>query len=179
MAITRNLQTGDKFVDRGRICMLLGYAKDAPAGTYRFLHLKTKRVVVSRDVQWLGIMYKQHRARKSHEVSKNNQSIDDNVGKENPFVNNPYSPLVADDSDDNSDVEKNTPLHCTVLMTSTMTTITTTMRIPVRKGPMILEARLNVRTKYYHTINLRLEQPNHPTPMERVAVEYSFCQMPP
>ena len=88
--------------------MLLGYAKDAPAGTYQFLHLQTKRVVVSRDVQWLGIMYKQHRARKSHEDSKNDQSIDADVGKENPFVTNPYSPLVADESDNDSDVEKNT-----------------------------------------------------------------------
>ena len=105
-AITRNLQTGDKFVDQGRICMLLGYAKDASAGTYRFLHLKTKRVVVSCDVQWLGIMYKRHR--KGHDDSSNDQSDNNEVKNENPFANNPYSPLVVYDSNDDSDIEKNT-----------------------------------------------------------------------
>ena len=87
--------------------MLLGYAKDAPAGTYRFLHLKTKRVVVSRDVQWLGIMYEQHRkGRSTNEDSRNEKSADDDVEKENPFANNPYSPLVVDDSDNDSDIDE-------------------------------------------------------------------------
>ena len=46
-----------KLADRGRPCMLLGRAADHSGDVYRFLHLKTNKVIKSRDVLWLKKMY--------------------------------------------------------------------------------------------------------------------------
>lgn len=33
--------------------MFVGYSDDHPSGTYRYVHLDTKRIVHSRDARWL------------------------------------------------------------------------------------------------------------------------------
>jgi histone deacetylase 1/2 len=46
-----------KLVDRGRPCLLLGRAKDHFRDVYRFLNLKTRKIIQSRDVLWLNKSY--------------------------------------------------------------------------------------------------------------------------
>ena len=43
-----------KLDDRGIECMFLGYAKGHAGDVYRMLNLKTRKVIISRDVQWMG-----------------------------------------------------------------------------------------------------------------------------
>ena len=46
-----------KHLNRGRACMHLGRAVDRPKDTYKFLNLKTKRIISSRDVTWVQLVY--------------------------------------------------------------------------------------------------------------------------
>ena len=50
-----------KIENRGRTCMFVGYTKNHPEGTYLFYDLQTKRIIISRDVIWLGKMYHEWR----------------------------------------------------------------------------------------------------------------------
>jgi len=43
-----------KLQDRGIKCMFVGYASNHAGNVYRMLNLKTKRVILSRDVRWLN-----------------------------------------------------------------------------------------------------------------------------
>ena len=44
--------------------MFVGYAEDHSGDVYRFLNIHTKRIIMSRDVRWLNIIWK-HDRRKS------------------------------------------------------------------------------------------------------------------
>ena len=57
--------------------MFLGYAPDWSPGTYRFLNLTTLHVVMSRDVVWLGNLYKDRL-----EVDESEMIIEDDVVEE-------------------------------------------------------------------------------------------------
>ena len=46
-----------KLTDRGKTSMFVGYGVDTDSEVYRFLNPTTKRIVVSRDVTWLGKTY--------------------------------------------------------------------------------------------------------------------------
>ena len=46
-----------KLGTRGRLSMFIGYSTQHPGDVYRFLNLKTRHVINSRDVQWLGKMW--------------------------------------------------------------------------------------------------------------------------
>ena len=54
----KGFRKGTKVDNKGRSCMLLGYAVDHSSGTYRFYDFETKRVIISRDVKWLEKIYK-------------------------------------------------------------------------------------------------------------------------
>ena len=50
-----------KLDDRGKTCMFVGYADDHFKDVYRFLNVHTKRIIISRDVRWLNIIWKNYR----------------------------------------------------------------------------------------------------------------------
>ena len=50
-----------KLDDRGKTCMFVGYADDHSRDVYRFLNIHTKRIIISRDVRWLNIIWKHYR----------------------------------------------------------------------------------------------------------------------
>ena len=50
-----------KLDNRGKTCMFVGYAKDHAGDVYRFLNIHTKRIIMSRDVRWLNIIWKHYR----------------------------------------------------------------------------------------------------------------------
>ena len=47
--------------NRGKTCMFVGYAEDHAGDVYRFLNIHTKRIIMSRDVRWLNIIWKHYR----------------------------------------------------------------------------------------------------------------------
>ena len=58
-AETSNKVEMTKIDTRGRLSMFMGYSTQHAGDLYMFLHLKTNRVIYSRDVQWLGKMWKE------------------------------------------------------------------------------------------------------------------------
>ena len=47
--------------NRGKTCMFVGYAEDHAGDVYRYLDIHTKRIIMSRDVRWLNIIWKHYR----------------------------------------------------------------------------------------------------------------------
>ena len=60
-AIHEGKKMRSKLDDRGKICMFVGYANDHSRDVYRFLSIHTKRIIISRDVRWLNIIWKHYR----------------------------------------------------------------------------------------------------------------------
>ena len=60
VAIHEGKKMRSKLDNRGKTCMLVGYAEDHAGDVYRFLHIHTKRIILSRDVRWLNIIWKHY-----------------------------------------------------------------------------------------------------------------------
>ena len=78
---------------RGKTCMFVGYAEDHAGDVYRFLNIHTKRIIMSRDVRWLNIIWKHYRmksiyARKQVELflDEEERSIEDEKSFEEDSV---------------------------------------------------------------------------------------------
>ena len=61
IAIHEGKKMRSKLDDRGKTCMFVGYADDDSKDVYRFLNIHTKRIIISRDVRWLNIIWKQYK----------------------------------------------------------------------------------------------------------------------
>ena len=61
IAIQEGKKMRSKLDDRGKTCMFVGYADDHTKDVYRFLSIHTRRIVLSRDVRWLNIIWKQYK----------------------------------------------------------------------------------------------------------------------
>eukprot|EP00957_Ditylum_brightwellii_P208209 15356298-Ditylum_brightwellii.AAC.1 len=60
MCVARNIATAKKkFSARGKQCIWVGYAVGHAVGTHRLIDPRTKRVILSRDVHFLGKSYGQ------------------------------------------------------------------------------------------------------------------------
>ena len=73
-----------KLDNRGKTCMFVGYAEDHAGDVNRFLNIHTKRIIMTRDVRWLNIIWKHYRmksiyARKQVELflDEEERSIED------------------------------------------------------------------------------------------------------
>jgi hypothetical protein len=71
-----------KVDDRGRECMFVGYAEGHAGNVYRFLRLRTNKIIFSRDIIWMKKLYAEHM----------------NIRRIAPVV-----PINNDDSDDDDD----------------------------------------------------------------------------
>ena len=61
VAIHEGKKMRSKLDNRGKTCMFVGYAEDHAGDVYRFLNIHTKRIIMSRDVRWLNIIWKHYR----------------------------------------------------------------------------------------------------------------------
>ena len=84
VAIHEGKKMRSKLDNRGKTCMFVGYAEDHAGDVYRFLNIHTKRIIMSRDVRWLNILWKHYRmksiyARKQVELflDEEERSIED------------------------------------------------------------------------------------------------------
>ena len=50
-----------KLDNRGKTCMFVGYAEHHAGDVYRPLNIHMKRIIMSRDVRWLNIIWKHYR----------------------------------------------------------------------------------------------------------------------
>ena len=46
-----------KLTNRGNLCVFLGYGRDHGSGVFRFLNIKTRKIIHSRDVKWIDKKY--------------------------------------------------------------------------------------------------------------------------
>ena len=61
VAINEGKNMRSKFNDRGKTFMFVGYADDHTKDVYRFLNIHTRRIILSRDVRWLSIIWKKYK----------------------------------------------------------------------------------------------------------------------
>ena len=62
-AISDGKKMRSKLDKRGRTGIFVGYADDHPGNVYRFINVQTKKIILSRDVQWLNSFWKQYKTR--------------------------------------------------------------------------------------------------------------------
>ena len=64
IAIHEGKKMRSKLDDRGKTCMFVGYADDHTKDVYRFLNIYMRRIILSRDVRWLNIIWKQYKKKR-------------------------------------------------------------------------------------------------------------------
>ena len=52
------------------VAMFVGYADDHTKDVYRFLNIHTKRIILSRDVRWLNVMWKRYKKKSIYARSR-------------------------------------------------------------------------------------------------------------
>ena len=70
VAIHEGKKMGSKLGNRGKTCMLVGYADDHTKDVYRFLNIHTKRIILSRDVRWINVMWKRYKKKSIYARSR-------------------------------------------------------------------------------------------------------------
>ena len=63
IAISDGKKMRSKLDTRGRTGIFVGYADDHSGNVYRFINIQMKKIIVSRDVQWLHSFWKQYKKR--------------------------------------------------------------------------------------------------------------------
>ena len=63
IAISDGKKMRSKLDTRGRTGIFVGYADDHAGNVYRFINVQTKKIILSRDVQWLNSFWKQYKTR--------------------------------------------------------------------------------------------------------------------
>ena len=61
VAIHEGKKMRSKLDNRGKTCIFVGYTDDHTKDVYRFLKIHTKRIIQSRDVTWLNIIWKRYK----------------------------------------------------------------------------------------------------------------------
>ena len=64
IAISDGKKKRSKLDTRGRTGIFVGYADDHAGNVYRFINIQTKKISLSRDIQWLNSFWKQYKKRR-------------------------------------------------------------------------------------------------------------------
>ena len=64
IAMSDGKKMRSKLDTRGRTGIFVGYADDHARNVYRFINIQMKKIILSRDVQWLNSFWKQYKKRK-------------------------------------------------------------------------------------------------------------------
>ena len=72
IAIHEGKRMRSQLDDRRKTCMFVGYADDHTKDVYRFLNIHTRRIILSRDVRWLNIIWKQYKKKSLMQEDKLN-----------------------------------------------------------------------------------------------------------
>ena len=60
-----------KLDTRGRTGIFVGYADDHAGNVFRFINIRTKQIILSRDIQWLNSFWKEYKKRKEEMTQRN------------------------------------------------------------------------------------------------------------
>ena len=66
VAIHEGKKMRSKLDNRGKTCMFVGYADDHSGDVYRFVNIKTKGIIMSRDARWLNIICKHYKKKHNY-----------------------------------------------------------------------------------------------------------------
>ena len=61
IAITDGKKMRSKLDTRGRTGIFVGYVDDHAGNVYRFINIQTKKIILSRDIQWLNSFWKEYK----------------------------------------------------------------------------------------------------------------------
>ena len=64
IAINDGKKMRSKLDTRGRTGIFVGYADDHAGNVYRFINIQTKKIILTRDIQWLNSFWKEYKKRK-------------------------------------------------------------------------------------------------------------------
>ena len=64
IAISDGKKMKSKLDTRGRTGIFVGYADDHAGNIYRFINIQTKKIILSRDIQWLNSFWKEYMKRR-------------------------------------------------------------------------------------------------------------------
>ena len=64
IAISDGKKMRSKLDTRGRTGIFVGYADNHAGNVYRFINIQTKKIILSRDIQWLNSFWKEYKKRK-------------------------------------------------------------------------------------------------------------------
>ena len=64
IAISDGKKMRSKLDTRGRTGIFVGYADDHAGNIYIFISIQTKKIILSRDIQWLNSFWKEYKKRK-------------------------------------------------------------------------------------------------------------------
>ena len=64
IAISDGKKMRSKLDTRGRTGIFVGYADDHAGNVYRFINIQMKKIILSRDIQWLNSFWKEYKKRK-------------------------------------------------------------------------------------------------------------------
>ena len=113
IAIHEGKKIRSKLDDRGKTCMFVGYADDHSEDVYRLLNIHTKRIIISRDVRWLNIIWKQYKkksiyARKQDELflDEEERSLED----ERSFGESSFEEIEHEPGSDGNNTESHKKL---------------------------------------------------------------------
>jgi hypothetical protein len=103
VGVIRDIETvKEKLQDRGSPCIFVGYAEKHAGNVYRMYNIKTGQLRLSRDVKWLGRLYKDHDAasplRIGEDVSPGNGE-DDVDGDDDDNISEVKEPIIKGEVD--------------------------------------------------------------------------------
>ena len=109
IAITDGKKMRSKLDPRGRTGIFVGYADDHAGNVYRFINTQTKKIILSRDVQWLNSFWKEYKTRKDD--SRNLVDVfhsleEDEQTQEESEVEEPNEQEIAETNDGNNTEEQ-------------------------------------------------------------------------
>ena len=64
IAISDGKKMRSKLDIRSRTGIFVGYADDHAGNVYRFINIQMKKIILSRDIQWLNSFWKEYKKRK-------------------------------------------------------------------------------------------------------------------
>ena len=110
IAIHEGKKMRSKLDDRGKTCMFVEYADDHTKDVYRFLNIHTRRTILSRDVRWLNIIWKQYKKKSLYarrQVELFLYEEEKSLGDERSFGESSIEEIEEDESenDGNNPVE--------------------------------------------------------------------------
>ena len=109
IAIPDGKKMRSKLDPRGRTGIFVGYADDHAGNVYRFINTQTKKIILSRDVQWLNSFWKEYKIRKDDSrklVDVFHSLEEDEQTQEESEVEEPNELKIAETNDGNNTEEQ-------------------------------------------------------------------------